>query len=508
MESTEVNVNQVREEAFAGTLFSTLSLHIATNQPVHIHGLFAIAPDRARLGLDEPAVRWNNIMFERYVSIAWVRLLLHRISSSWQEEGFSLWPRAGNSNSDPWTSLVDHVVDRVIRQKIQVWNTASNFCVDFSQGYFAIAEAESQVHVTALAKVCLPAVLLTEALFLKVTERASCLSQGLRLLTPPSVRSYLRAHKTPIPQEAASPILEYCLSDAIKRNVKGLSLASLYSDLDGIQFWPMMDGKLSSSSSNRKLLLPRNYEEMQMFSTARDFCTLDLQMLTRDVRELLWKDFTYLHDVVRLRTMQDLGTDWPTMYPISSADSSIQYPQRSCEEDSMIRNVWSWICARYKEEKQTLLSDLHKLWLLPVNNSQIRQLAPEYPAALALIIEGSEPLADFLKDVATRDPCGVPPMIDTELLTADALKLLRKHAKASPALRLTCQNHLESFVEWLVAARQVLISSSDQEKGEVLIHLEKLIREQAYTNIPTPRLKSLVRKLPLFSKATCSAPSQ
>ncbi len=160
----------VREGRFSGGLFSTLRLPPHTGQPVHIHGLFAVPPDRANLDRKAEAVQWNQFLFEKRVAAAWAQLLLYRNRISWKEEKFGLWPRAKLSDTGLWAKLDAWVIDIVIRERWPVWNTISGCCVEFTQGLFAKENAEIAGYNPVLAHIQLPAVVLEEALFHRLEQ--------------------------------------------------------------------------------------------------------------------------------------------------------------------------------------------------------------------------------------------------------------------------------------------------------------------------------------------------
>ena len=158
-------------DPFYGRLFSALRLPVRTSQPVHIHGLFSITPDRGRLsssgqspGYEDLATKWKTFMFRRCVSMAWASLLAHRSPVSWREEMFDLWPRAEFTHSELWDKLDDSVIDMMITSNMVVWNASNGCCVDVDHGLFAPNDAEAKTYGPALAAALVPAVYLEASL--------------------------------------------------------------------------------------------------------------------------------------------------------------------------------------------------------------------------------------------------------------------------------------------------------------------------------------------------------
>lgn len=67
-----------------GSLFTVLPLSIQTSQPVHIHGLFSVSPDRRRLyqssdrsSQDQGPANWNSWLFDNSIPTAWTELLTY-----------------------------------------------------------------------------------------------------------------------------------------------------------------------------------------------------------------------------------------------------------------------------------------------------------------------------------------------------------------------------------------------------------------------------------------------
>lgn len=496
--------------AFSGRLFSTLILPIPTKQPVHMHGLFAIAPDRARLGFEDLAVKWNEFMFKNRMSAAWSELLVHRSPLSWKAEGFSLWPRADLSHSDLWTQLDYWIIDRIIAGNLKVWNATSGCCVTIDQGFFAKSGMQDTKYVTSLAEVQMPVVVLEQNLLRKLEGRYNSHTKTLRLRTPTTVRQFVRTCNeriSTLPREISASILEYCLLDAVNSDLKDNARTVLYSDLHGIRLWPTVSGTLAAVPSEGSLFLPRDAAELQLFTGTRTPDTVNINELTPTVRDLVRNDVAYLGAVMRFRALHDLTEDWPNMYQgaFQQGDTT-ELEQRIRDLDPLIHDLWTWMSLRLKEEKQKLPSSLSSTWIVPVNDSRIRKISPSSNSAVTLIIEKGEPLAEFLIEAASHTSLAASPLLDTHVMPADALKFLRKKSKTSLDLHLTCQDSLETFVDWLAAGQQILRPASPQQKKLILKHLEKLVRDQIHSKHLSSGLANQMRKLPLFSKTTSVAP--
>ena len=344
------------DETFVGTLFSILRLPVQTHQPLHIHGLFAITPDRRGLSDHEYAAQWNRIMFRSLVASAWARLLMHRSTASPQSERFALWP-ASDIGFDIWAQLDDPVLQDIIKYNFSVWN-AAQCCVDFDTALFAPSNSEILTYADALAQIGLSCVCLEQRLFVKVKNAAESIGREFHEMNPKSVRSYLRtqAGRVILP-DFSSLLLEYCLLDAVGEDMKK---TSVFLDLHGIELFPTLDGKLSAPTN---LLLPRDQNEQETFFGARGGETIDLCKLSSTVRGLVLRKIPLLHVAMRHRGLKDLCLDWPILFKL--ADGS--------KADKLVHNIWSWILDRYDENRK-IPHELHSLWLFTPKTSQVRRL--------------------------------------------------------------------------------------------------------------------------------------
>ena len=502
-------------ENFHGRLFSTLRLPILTHQPVHIHGLFSVAPDRARLsssgqspGYDDLATKWNQHLFTHCASIAWVKLLVHQSANGLSKDNYGLWPRADLSRTDIWSTLDDSVIDLVIKDNLPIWNTVNGCCVAFDQGMFSCIRGEAEKYATALAQAKVPVVYLASPLLIRVKERAACLVKNINLLNPGAVRDFLREQGISSgSKDTYAQLLEYCLLDAGKSGLGAKHGSAVFADLCGVDIWPTVSGPITRLSQ-QPLFLPRDKAEMQLFINAQSLRTLDIDHLSPLALSIILENMTSLSSLIRFRTISDLSIDWPLMYPLAtSSDSSSDCSRRLEGLDHLVNGIWMWIIARSKEEKlESFQSSLYDQKLIPINDSRIRRLGTKEYMIPALIVEKSDPLSDVLTSITSQNPGLTAPMLDTHLLTSEVVKSLRKKAKNAKDLHLTCPDHLETFMEWLVGGKEMLAIASPQQKEILLMHIEKLLRSRSHLEQLAPDLANFMKKLPLFKKSKSTAP--
>ncbi|KAL9125304.1 MAG: hypothetical protein Q9217_005473 [Psora testacea] len=490
-----------QRSTFVGKLFSTLSLHITTQQPLHIHGLFAIAPDRARLAFDDMAIKWNTYMFSTCVTSAWVDLLEHRKSKSVAEERFDLWPRAYITYraEDLWTGLKYWLVDKVVRNQHAVWNSTNGSCVSFQQALYAPENVDSARYKAAWTAIGLPGVILEQSLFEILHNRAELAFILLPILTPEAVRHHLRIGRD-IPHEVAANILEYCLSDAMASTDYDTT-RTVCSRLYDIRFWPMLNGDLEAITNSHKALLPRSDSEMHLFRHSRPSKTLKLVQMTPKVREFMLSRVVCTDTIARFRTLEDLAVDWPAMYHgTDRANDTAVVASQDEAQDLLLRDIWTWICERLKNQDEDMPPSMRTLWLVPISGARIRRLAPGKDAMLALLIEKGEPLADLLSEIGTQNTHIKAALLNSQLVTNEVVKYLRGVAVTRPYLRLAVQGDLVTLVEWLVACKDSLQVISDNHKKQLLKYLAMMVRKQRSRPILS-NLAQKMRQLPLYAKS-------
>ena len=508
------------DEPFNGRLFSILRMPIETNQPVHVHGLFSITPDRGRLsssgqtpGYEDMEVKWNTYMFEHCVADAWAALLQTRNSNSWKEERFSLWPRVEEAPTEIWTKLDGFLLHKVLSEDLKVWNTAHG-CVSASEGLFANSEDQiALIYVPELENVNLPAVVLKPSLLGKAFKSAEQTKGPLQQVTPSTVRAHLRANISAIPDNVSPLVLEYCLYDAIHEYPTNHVRHAIYEGMKSIPLWPTVGGSLKNLA-DCTLILPRNNEELSLFELSRPESTLDSRNLTELVKARVLKDVSAcLLANMRLRTMGDLRVDWPKVYQISNAPRlgrDLSQP-RMTEHDGMLKRVWTWIESRYQEEK-TFPEAISDLLLLPIKGDLIRRCKPGLDRRPMLVAEESDELYQILSAHGSILKAHTEPaqMLDCSVLSREAVQLIRTQASTTPSFSAASADDALPVIRWLAANVVLVWQISESEKLSTMLQkvVEKCTKNHL-KGIDSTTLRhtaSELRKLPLFTRQYANPP--
>lgn len=160
-----------------------MPLPVSIDQPVHIHGLFSLPPDRGKLltledktRQDKSPAEWNEWLLRNPIPITWAKLLgslacneptgsifnsiskflgsRHTIPRS--VDIFNAWPRKSNNSSDPhFSNTLADVVGVIREHKLRVWPTNDGYVSEThylmraettsSQLRDAISEATGQI---------------------------------------------------------------------------------------------------------------------------------------------------------------------------------------------------------------------------------------------------------------------------------------------------------------------------------------------------------------------------
>ena len=501
-------------EAFKGYLFSILKLPIESSQPVHIHGLFSIAPDRGRLSSSEQTLGskdmetlWNNFMFSKCVAEAWANLLASRRESSWQKERFAFWPRVENSPTQIWTKLDGFVVDQVISRQLPVWNSFDK-CVDLDQGCFAVAHESLSTYVPSFEHIGLPLVTLNASMLELVKNRVASCAKSLRSLSPHSLRAFLRAKKAlQVATNLSPPILQYCLLDAIEDRLDENSAVFFDKELLNLLLWPSIEGPLVAYTGS-KLFLPRDCDEQALFANSRASSTLNIEGFTSQVRRYLEYIPGALMSVLKFREIADLPEDWPRLYRIPNLprkDSALRERLSGTESDAIVQKTWDWMCLRLDKDEK-LPTSISKLWLIPIKSRRIRRISCQTRDCLSLLLAPQDALYGVIQNMRDGESDANVNILDTDLLPPRAVDILKVNAWSNRELAIATTDHLESLILWLNMHKEAISATSEVDKIQIQSHLQNLARFSKDLSLFRNRtIAEQIKDLPLFTRV-CSSP--
>ncbi|KAL8682795.1 MAG: hypothetical protein Q9186_001217 [Xanthomendoza sp. 1 TL-2023] len=412
---------------------------------------------------------------------------------------------------DLWSSLDDHVFDRIITRKLPVWTTPDS-CVALEQGFFVPDSDVVRAYSNAFRAIHLPLVCLEERMYQKLLRRASELGIDIQVLSPEALRLFLRkSHLSQQIHDYTPLLLQYCLQDFIDGVANVEKRSQLREEFRDIRLWPTLQNSLAVMI-DEPFLLPRGMQESTLFSRSRQSDTLDLKYLTPRVFALLECYAAKGPHLVRHRTISDLEIDWTQLYKVGSPDKDMEDCNRDKEDDELLRRIWAWICARFEGAgKSSLLTNHHldSLFLMPLNGSRIRKLVSSRTRSPTLILEGDADWMHGLLDHRKSNVnCLADFVLDTKILPTAAIELLSSAATERADLGLAISSDLESLVAWLASNGDFLSGLSSLQKDILTRQLDLLTWQQGPLLQPEAKhtLKQQMLQLPIFSQITATAP--
>lgn len=483
---------------FAGRLFSTLKLPLDARLPVHVHGLFAIAPDRARLGFEPEAIAWNTFLFRDVIPTAWSQILEHQSQEdSCSVEQSPLWP-AINRNAvmgDLWNCLDDYLIDKVIKRKSCVWRTTTNCFSSLEESFVKEQSSDNCSFAKALAQAGVSTILLVPDFFDKVQQRANICKINLQLMQPRAVRSFLlRKTSFSAPIDTVGSIMEFLLLDANHAELK--IRRKIFGDIVAIAIWPTLNGTTTKAQS---LLLPRDLDELELFAKARPSSTVDIRKLAQKTLQLLLRDIRLMKPMIRHRDPSlDLTEDWPALYAKPShSETTAIFEARLVEQDSVLRDIWTWVL-RHAGKIPTAF-EAH--WFVPVKKSKIRRFLPIAKVPPTLIVLQGGLMAEVLDDIESHVAESAPTILDGTVLGNEATRFISSLSRDKFCYAVS--DDVQSLARWLFAARHSLTQLASDSRKKLLSHLSEITPENVSQKPYFAELRSHVRQLPIFTKTTC-----
>jgi sacsin len=468
-------------------LFSTLRIQLSVDQPVYLHGLWAITPDRDHLIPTAEAVEWNNYLFGELTVSAWLKLLQSRSHLSPSVELFAFWPRQVTSKSDPTHIIHNRLVDTAIRDELPIWNTCSG-CLSIDDVFCAEDSVGQDVHAPLLSAVGMPVAYLPGDLL----HRVEYICPDLRFRTPSYAALYLISCTAldSATAETLTGLLEYCLD------------SGEYDILASIPFWPTVQGQFIRI--NELTFLPRDMKEQELFSPARSQNTIDMSKLSSSALSKLQGSLPAIMGAMSLRprNIADLGNDWPILYPLPECQSDYPVLGRPEDLESVLFETWGWLSKRAGELGDSdLRLAIHELpgalYLLPLQCGRIRLLDGGWRDHAALLHTSQAPGGDLLQALADSNSELVD-LLDTELLGQEGATFLRRCLSTSRKFQLGSTDDLMDVLNFLGCLRDPIQALSVDDKKALLGYVAEVAKK--YDNpSESPSIRRILQSLPFYS---------
>ncbi|RFU27756.1 hypothetical protein B7463_g8577, partial [Scytalidium lignicola] len=470
-------------EDFQGSLYSVLPLPIKTGQPVHIHGIFSISPDRARLyqlsdtGIqDRTPALWNQWLFRGPVIDAWTGLLEHISKLQGIEPSFNWWPCNSEDDRDPLIGALGNLIEVIKRESLCLFPTdigyASSFLIDIGGESKALREALKQAKIPVV--------------YVPQTYRNTITSNFKeKILSPRTLCDFIRSWSKQItewPNNIKRELLEYITSDYGFSN---------YADLP---LFPFEDG-LYRSITSHPTFIHRDEIERDLFQLEGAH-NIDLNRISTTTKNNLKAqcDKSTGCPSIQFRSLVNFGN-----YFSSIVFKKFLQHQDTVEldktESDLVLKAWKWIIKRQVNILDGVLVDL---WLIPLENGSFRKIRAGNPVSEIIIAHGDE-TGDLLRNLCGNSmPLNIPLLkVGSGGLGLEERASLAKSAGCHPELRIIDAANTVDFAKWLNRNAAIVALASEEERTLVV----KLLAKNLSTFHPDrDAIGGFIRPLKVFRK--------
>lgn len=442
----------------SGDLFTVLPLHIPTKQPLHIHGVFSISPDRRKLHgpsdasvQDQRPMKWNMILFEHLVPQAWARLLEGIAEKHPDCSAFHLWPQEPPKQLEMWDSLCSRLVSRASQEDRVIWYTDIGF-VSLRDGLLA-SEHDFVEQRQAFHDAGIPAIYLGDT----VLKHAKNDPKG-RILCQRTILECLRSSSRlpAMPDKLKIVLLEY------------LSGEVPFTEFADLAVFPFEDGALRAINQH-SIFLHRNTSERELFNGTPEI-NLDITKVSPELLKRLQQHAAKSStSSLRLRYHDDLQDYcYKTVFKSKKFHKSLDLIDANPEIHSFVNLVWRWIIPiGLTALTHRTLTAVGPLWLLPLTNGKYRKIQPQ-SASLTITYTTAKNTKDIMLKVASLEPESAPLMLDLDRFPDDFASMLCQPTNKKFNLAIRNADVFTHFLEWLVEGRHLLIPASTADKARVL----------------------------------------
>ncbi len=417
-----------------------LPLPILNSQPVHIHGLFSISPDRARLyqlsgrdAQDQTPAKWNDFLFQGVVPVAWAALLTHLAGVYPEQSTFNHWkhwPQGCNDPRDVLSKALFNVLKLVENKSLVVWPTVAGY-VAAKDGLLATSVISTALK-GALLESKAPVVYCPQEL----QHKAKDLFED-RVLSPLTLCRFLRSDSQRIRQwsdQTKLTILDYLLSQPG------------FIGYHGLEIFPFEDGVYRAIGGGTTFL-HRDELEKDLFCHEKSR-NLDLEKLTEATQRSLrrGRDTCIIHPSIQYRSASSLK-DYCMNIIFRDLPQDQDMVELSPEISSIVSQVWAWISRR---AISMLDDEVSCLWLFPLSNGHYRRIRPPVSTSIAYLAPPGE-LGKLMWKFDSKASKKPNPLLNTIPAGEKPLWLpmLTGNRKLMTQLSIEDASDIVTFLQWL-----------------------------------------------------------
>ncbi|TVY68700.1 Sacsin [Lachnellula suecica] len=437
-------------EGLNGSLFTVLPLPISSDQPVHIHGLFSLSPDRARLHhlgdrstQDEDPARWNAWLLQDLVPNAWTKALSRLAQLYPNQPAFERWPKDLNGIQSPLNNALTRVIESIEKNALELWPTDS--------GYLASTESLLYTGVDdpdlreALREAGAPIVYVPQTL----QQEAEKVFKE-RILQAQHLCHFLAGKQTEVTSwsnRTKHKLLEYVLSEPG------------FTDYDGIELFPFMDG-IHRSIGNLVVFVHRDSFEEGLFNLDNSR-NLDLKQLSGATQLVLKQgcERSNIHPSIRYRSASSLA-DYCKRKIYQKIPEEVDMTILDEETVAFVSKTWTWLSLHGIDVQS---DEIFCLWLIPLSNGMYRKAKPLNSNSQIYFAPMGE-LGDLMWTLDAKSTTKPLPLIDTHLLPGQSSSNLLENSKLVPSLCIKDGASVVSFLEWLQGTTPLLDHVPDKQR--------------------------------------------
>ncbi|KAL2067567.1 hypothetical protein VTL71DRAFT_1992 [Oculimacula yallundae] len=471
------------------SLFNVLPLPVRTVQPLHIHALFSLTPDRANLHrlhdqsaqYQEPA-KWNEWLFKEASPMAWTKLLVAVAKLYPLKSAFDKWPKILENKQEPLSDAVDRIVAIIQQGQLALWPTEIGY-VSAEIGFLSLGSTSETVTLKeALGEAYFPVVYVPKSLqgHAKKTFNA-------RVLSPESICTFLNTKPTlvsALSDKAKIALLEYVLSST------GLV------DCGNLEIFPFEDGKFRSIQGINAFVHRDDFEKALF--TRQGGRNLAHGILSKSAQNSLLSrcGSSTLHSSIRFRSVESLKDYCNKNVFKNFRQDQAMYPLNTGTA-AFVANVWTWITDRNISMKDEHLS---YLWLLPTSDDQLRQVKCQ---ATAIYVAPPGLAGDVMRRIDALLSVKSLPLLLTgkEALGHRPSAVVKNILLAKATLGLADASSLLVYLQWLRKTLPLITTSEPEERDNIAQTIAARLSNKM-TSQDMSIMTECLRGLRIFRKVT------
>ncbi|KAH7330503.1 hypothetical protein BKA65DRAFT_404568 [Rhexocercosporidium sp. MPI-PUGE-AT-0058] len=471
------------------SLFTVLPLPLQTVQPVHIHALFSLTPDRANLHRqndqstqNQDPGKWNDWLFKQGASAAWVKLLVALAKLYPLQSAFEKWPKLMENKQELLSDSVDRIVEIIQKDRLSLWPTDTGY-VNANTGLLALG-SETAALKEALQEAKAPVVYVPK--FLQKHAKGVFIA---RCLSPENVCAFLNSRQeivSTLSEKAKITLVEYILSST------GLL------DYGDLEIFPFEDANFRSLNGIQAFVHRDELDEALFHKQkGRNLAIQRLSVQTQKTLKQRCGSST-LHPSIQYRSSQSLR-EYCTRTIFKKLCAARDMASLDTESATFSTSVLTWISDRRVSMQD---KNVKSLWLLPLSNGGHRKIIPQESTS-KVYIAAAGLAGDVMRRIDARLSIKQLPLLCTEKekLGRHPSAILKQIRDAKVEMGVEDASNLVVFLRWLSQTLTAVENLDDEERHNIAKAILSKLSEPL-ANGQLAIATQLIRNLEIFQKLT------